>query len=348
MEKKYQVFISSTYEDLKEERQQAIKAVLEMGHIPVGMEMFSAADEDQWKLISRQIEASDYYLIIVAHRYGSETKEGISYTEKEYDFAKQVSVPTLGFVIDDSASWPSVRIDNTQKKLKKLKAFKLKVQSKLVHFWSNKDELHGKLSISLIKTMNGSPRIGWARADEAINSEVTKELTRLSLENSNLRQQLDRLEKIKVEAVDEIRHTVNILDQNIRSFKIRKKDEKLWTDAKSYKFTLLDLFIWVAPNLLDENSSVGIAIDIAYKKVINDRHPSFPIGTNRITEMMADLAALELVEPSQKNHTLVDTNTYWTLTKLGKKLTHKVRRIQLEEGIKTIEEKSEEETVFES
>ena len=73
MEKKYQVFISSTYEDLKEEREQAIKAVLEMGHIPVGMEMFSAADEDQWNLISRQIEASDYYLIIVAHRYGSET-----------------------------------------------------------------------------------------------------------------------------------------------------------------------------------------------------------------------------------------------------------------------------------
>ncbi len=45
MDKKYQVFISSTYEDLKEERDQAIKAVLEMGHIPVGMEMFSAADE---------------------------------------------------------------------------------------------------------------------------------------------------------------------------------------------------------------------------------------------------------------------------------------------------------------
>lgn len=86
MDKKYQIFVSSTYEDLKEERDQAIKAILEMGHIPVGMEMFSAADEEQWQLIARQIEATDYYIIIVGHRYGSETREGISYTEKEFDY----------------------------------------------------------------------------------------------------------------------------------------------------------------------------------------------------------------------------------------------------------------------
>jgi hypothetical protein len=53
LDKKYQIFVSSTYEDLKEERDQAIKAILEMGHIPLGMEMFSAADEEQWQLIAR-------------------------------------------------------------------------------------------------------------------------------------------------------------------------------------------------------------------------------------------------------------------------------------------------------
>ncbi|WP_219822397.1 DUF4062 domain-containing protein [Vibrio hyugaensis] len=221
MEKKYQVFISSTYEDLKSERDQIIKAVLEMGHIPVGMEMFSAADEDQWKLIARQIEASDYYVVIVAHRYGSETSEGISFTEKEYDFANEIGVPTLGFVIDEDADWPSSKVDKTQKKLKKLKSFKSKVQSKLVQFWSNKDELHGKASISLIKAMSINPQTGWIRADEALNSDVTNELTRLSTENSSLRQQIEKLEKQKIEAADEIRTTVNILDQNIRAYRVR-------------------------------------------------------------------------------------------------------------------------------
>ncbi len=56
MTTKYQVFVSSTYEDLKAERDQVIKAILEMGNIPVGMEMFSAADEQQWEIIKRQID----------------------------------------------------------------------------------------------------------------------------------------------------------------------------------------------------------------------------------------------------------------------------------------------------
>src|SRR2546430_1293034 len=102
---KYQVFVSSTYDDLKPQREQVIKATLEMGHIPVGMEMFSAADEEQWQLIARQIEQSDYYVVVCAHRYGSVT-DGLSYTEKEYDYAVAIGVPVLAFILDDSAPWP--------------------------------------------------------------------------------------------------------------------------------------------------------------------------------------------------------------------------------------------------
>src|SRR4051794_22220126 len=123
---KYQIFISSTYDDLKEEREQVVKAVLEMGHIPVGMEMFSAADEEQWKIIKRNIEASDYYVVIVAHRYGS-WSEGVSYTEREYDFALHSKVPALGFIIHDEAPWPGDRRDeclDAEEKARKLTAFK--------------------------------------------------------------------------------------------------------------------------------------------------------------------------------------------------------------------------------
>lgn len=107
MSSKYQIFVSSTYADLKDQRDLVIKAILEMGHIPVGMEMFSAADEEQWNIIKRQIEQSDYYVVIVANRYGSVTEEGISYTEKEYDFAVSSGIPTLGFILDSEASWPA-------------------------------------------------------------------------------------------------------------------------------------------------------------------------------------------------------------------------------------------------
>lgn len=86
---KYQVFLSSTYSDLVEERDSIIKAILEMYHIPIGMEMFSAEDEDQWEIIRRTIEVSDYYILVLGLRYGSKkTSEGISFTQKkEYEYA---------------------------------------------------------------------------------------------------------------------------------------------------------------------------------------------------------------------------------------------------------------------
>lgn len=189
---KYQIFVSSTYEDLKAERDQIIKASLEMGHIPVGMEMFSAADEEQWKVITRQIDQSDYYAVIVAHRYGS-VVDGISYTEKEYDYAVQQGVPVLGFVIQAGAMWPADRVDTVPEKKTSLDLFKEKVKHKPAGFWSNADDLHGKFSIALMKAIANNPRPGWARASEVAGPEVLTELSRLSSENAALRERLDIL-----------------------------------------------------------------------------------------------------------------------------------------------------------
>lgn len=336
MEKKYQIFISSTYEDLKEERDQAIKAILEMGHIPVGMEMFSAGDEEQWQLIARQIEETDYYVIIVAHRYGSETHEGISYTEKEYDYAKSLGIPTLGFIIEEKASWPSDRIDKNDAKKNKLDKLKHKVKSKMVHFWTSKEDLHSKISISLIKAMNTNPRIGWTRANKTVSIEVTQELTRLSVENSELRLQNSKLKSQQKDDIDEIRDTVNILNLNSRKIKVRKT--KNWEDSEIQEKTLLQIFLSAAPNMINENSTSEIARNIALPIVGTEYYPTWPIGKNIITELLADFVALDIVETSKKKHSVNDGSTYWALTSKGKQVLKRHRKIQLEEGINTLEE----------
>jgi Domain of unknown function (DUF4062) len=41
------------------------------------MELFPAANDDQWTLIQRVIDDCDYYLIIIAGRYGSVAKRGV-------------------------------------------------------------------------------------------------------------------------------------------------------------------------------------------------------------------------------------------------------------------------------
>lgn len=101
MEKRYQVFISSTYKDLQEERKAVSDTLLSIDCIPVGMEEFPAADEEQFEFIKKIIDESDYYVLIIGGRYGSVCKDGISYTEKEFDYAVSVKKTVISFVYAD-------------------------------------------------------------------------------------------------------------------------------------------------------------------------------------------------------------------------------------------------------
>ncbi|WP_186110684.1 DUF4062 domain-containing protein [Burkholderia gladioli] len=334
MTKKYQIFVSSTYRDLEEERQQVIKAILEMGHIPVGMEMFSAADEEQWQIIARQIDDIDYYIIVVAHRYGSVTPDGIGYTEKEYDYAVSKGAPILGFVIDDSAPWPQDKMEGDAKLRLKLNDFKTKIKNRLIQFWKTKEELHSRVSISLMKAITANPRTGWVRADEINGPEVMKELTRLSGENAKLRTRIEELQRTASGHEDEVRRIVRILSSNARSINVRKTSK--WEDAEKFKLSLGDIFRYCAPSLINENTNSGIAKNIALNLVGTGYFQNFPIGSNIITEVIADLSSLDLIEPSKKKHSVKDTDDYWSLTKLGNQVLKEFRKVLLEEGLSSV------------
>jgi Domain of unknown function (DUF4062) len=339
MSKKFQVFISSTYIDLYEEREQIIKACLEMGHIPVGMEMFSAADEEQWKTIQRQIDDIDYYVILIAHRYGSITNEGLSYTEKEYDYAVSNDIPVLGFVIDDVAAWPADRIDREESKKLSLLNFKEKIKSKVVNFWKNKDELHAKFSIALMKAIINNPRSGWIKADDSISPDIMKELSRLSRENAKLRQENSKLELSKIKEEDESKNIISVLSKNIIRPSIWYKDGKDWEKIDKGDVSLLLIFEAIAPNLLVENHNEEIANNIALK--LSNRKPyrkSWPVPKNQVSHWIADFHALELVEPSKKKHPVADNKDYWSLTKKGRDVIGSIRKLKLMIGINDKEE----------
>jgi hypothetical protein len=189
MDKKYTIFVSSTQKDLRDEREAVAKAILELGHIPVGMEMFSAGDEQQWQLIQRQINQSDYYVVIVAHRYGSMIGE-VSYTEREYDYAVEKGVPVLGFIIDDKANWPADRMEQDDAIRQRLVGFKEKVRTRMVSFWNTADNLNAKVLAALSKQFPLTPRPGWIRGDQAPSVDIANEISRLSRENAELRQRV--------------------------------------------------------------------------------------------------------------------------------------------------------------
>ena len=180
MEKKYQIFISSTYEDLKEERRKVQDTILSMQQFPVGMEMFSAADEEQWEIIRETIDSSDYYVLIIGYRYGSVIEDGeyagISYTQKEFRYALEQKIPVLAFLIDKDVA---VTLDKTEQdvdKKEKLKQFIKEVQSgRMVQWWTSKEDLANKVSIALTKEIRRGKRTGWVRADEHKKIDEFKE-----------------------------------------------------------------------------------------------------------------------------------------------------------------------------
>lgn len=165
--RKYQVFISSTYVDLKEERAAVTQCLLDMGLIPVGMEQFPASGMSQMDYIKKMLADCDYYILILAGRYGSFDSDGIGFTEKEYDYAKSVGLPVMSFLADNIGSLPSNKCEETDEKRKRLYAFRDKVRSgSLVRFYKNKDDLKAAVATSMQICVKDFPAKGWVRFEE--------------------------------------------------------------------------------------------------------------------------------------------------------------------------------------
>jgi hypothetical protein len=197
-EKKYQVFVSSTYEDLKEERQAAVEAILSSNHIPAGMELFAAGDESQMEVIKRWIDESDIYMLLLGGRYGCvEQTSGKSYTQLEYEYALERRKPLFSIVISEKA------LDHKVHQLGKFaietdasgsyREFKKLVTTKMVRFWDDKKDIKIAIHETLSNITNDRRElIGWIRGDRAIDTGVlAEELARLAKENSELRIRLE-------------------------------------------------------------------------------------------------------------------------------------------------------------
>ncbi len=198
MNKKLQVFVSSTYTDLIEERQAAVQAILDAGHIPAGMELFKAG-KSQMKTIRKWIDDSDVYMLILGGRYGSiEEDSGLSYTELEYRYAISKNMPVVAIVLDDSFLFTKAASDSKDSifekdNIDKYETFKKFVQTSIVKFAKNIDNISFIISTQLNHILDDPEYdlIGWIRdANEKRNSSVSLSTTKIG---DYTYEQIDRL-----------------------------------------------------------------------------------------------------------------------------------------------------------
>ena len=185
----YSVFVSSTYEDLREERAEVQKALLKLHCMPIGMELFGSADEETWDFIKRQILNCDYYVVIIADKYGSTAEDGVSYTEKEYDYAREVKKPVLAFVHGERKSIRRDKTEDDPEKRSKLEDFIQKIRRSPVSFFSTPHELATQVIVSFVNLRDRNPAIGFIRADQAPD---LKKYTELLEENARLKTEISK------------------------------------------------------------------------------------------------------------------------------------------------------------
>jgi hypothetical protein len=197
MNKKYQVFVSATFADLRTERQAAIQMLLKLNCIPVGMEFFTAIDEEQMKYIKRLIDDCDYYLLLIGGRYGSTSSKGISFTEMEYRYTAKRRIPVIAIVHGAPGTIPVKKTDADLQTRKRLEAFRRKVKKgRLVQQYTSAKEIPGLVAASMHNAIHHHPAVGWVRADRVATDPATT-IRKVRRDNEELAAEVAALKRTK-------------------------------------------------------------------------------------------------------------------------------------------------------
>lgn len=318
MEKRYQVFVSSTYRDLQDERSEVIQALLELDCIPAGMELFPASDETQWELIKRVIDDCDYYIVIIGGRYGSIDADGVSYTEKEFDYAVEKGIPVLIFPIEDPGKIPANKTQISDEAQAKLTAFREKATAnRPVKFWISPEDLAGKVSRSLVKETKQRPAEGWVRARYAGDADTLLKL----------HDRIKELEAAVEAATTQAPAGVEDLAQGADPFVIGYSLPGSPGSARfpTNWFTIIGV---VGPLMFDECSEhrMKLAMNDWISRHVPDKRSD--ILENCFQTIKVQLIALGIIQKSERKRTPSDTQTYWSLTAWGANYVTKLRAVR--------------------
>jgi hypothetical protein len=339
-EKRYQVFVSSTYEDLQAERQEVMHALLELECIPSGMEMFPAATEDQWTLIKDVIADCDYYVVILGGRYGSVGDTGVSYTEMEYRHAVSLNKPVIAFLHKSPDSLPKNRTEPLEAGQNKLREFRTLCEKRVCKYWSGAGELGSVVSRGLIMLQRKHPGIGWIRGDAQTSEAASKKIL-------ELKEEIDRLKKDLEKSTTQAPPGSETLSQG--------EDEETFTvKFSAFKGPLEytchiainvcwdDIFNEISPVMIHEASEPTLrsVLDKYFGEIARAQAPksknfegmtsmrAFALDNDAFQTIKIQFRSLGMITKSTRSRSVKDTGTYWTLTPYGDNVMVRLRAIK--------------------
>ncbi|HEY5557549.1 DUF4062 domain-containing protein [Acetobacterium sp.] len=331
VKKKLQVFISSTYIDLIDERQSAVQAVLDSGHIPAGMELFKAGNETQLDTIYKWIDNSDVYMLILGGRYGSvEEKSQKSYTRLEYEYAINKGIPVFSVVLDENFLKEKACLLGEdriyeQKNIDGYSNFKDFVLSKIVRMVNDSKDIMLAVHSTLVDFLEDYDLIGWVRAnDSEANTLLLTQINELSIENKQLHEKNSKL-------LDEINLIQSTFDSSLAFEGESTTIEGTYTEnignnvQKQYRDRSIEqditwdkMFLLWAPYLTATINSIRAKgqLESALRDFVGRR---FRIKDNLFQKIKIQYSALGLLKYYEAPTTQGSTAEFITLTPKGTK-----------------------------
>ncbi len=288
--------------------------------------MFPASDDEQFEFIKKIINDCDYYVLIIGGRYGSVGVDGISYTEKEYEYAKSIGIDVLGFVHSNVDEIVVAKTDRNEDARRRLVEFRERVcDGRIVKMWSDSKELPGLVSLSLHMAMKMNPAVGWVRASHAGSRELLEQINSLRQENEKLRKDLEkaiphRIEVENLAGLDEI-------------FEVTGKCRRMYTESErawSYKFSWSDIFNMISPGLVQYPSHTIVKndLELAIKDRILPGFVQLSINDQVFETIGVQLKAAGLVETKYLQTVKGGMNLFWNLTAVGKRKMFELRSVK--------------------
>ena len=363
--KRYLIFISSTFEDLKEEREKVIRAVLELNHFPVGMEQFPAVGIPPIELIKQVLKDCDYYILIIGARYGSINEQsGFSFTEEEYNYACFLGIPVIAFLPSDPDSFPISKLDKKDRtlKLQKLEDFKEKVKNGgiSIKYWTNADNLQSLVLASIPNAIKLQPGKGWVRADAKGSGmekedfdKLKEEIGILRTNNSQLQQKVSKLE----ESNKRVKEENNRLEDELISLKASQ------TNSADNSSSALD-YHWEYDTLDAEdafwNDPLKLNVKVMFSYDLSDKDFNYKVEyplkdwfkmIGLIIKNQGNSTSLEIIAEDLGEQLIKDRNLYALFYDRASKLvpdkkTPRITRVILRTNLKITSVRIEKESIY--
>ncbi|HCB1500113.1 TPA: DUF4062 domain-containing protein, partial [Klebsiella michiganensis] len=309
------------------ERKHVIQTLMEMDCIPAGMELFPAIDEGQWEFIKKVIDDCDYYLLIIGGRYGSVAEDGLSYTEKEFDYAVSKGLRVVVLVHENPENLPLAKSEKDSELREKLAVFIEKASTnRLRKTWATAKDLPGLVALSMSKTMKTYPAVGWVRANLMSSENDLRTIVDLQKENEQLKNELAKTTSNRKQMLDlNLVDFEDDFDFNCEST-IQHYGINYWTISMKWK----DIFHIISPFLTQHYAESNVSSIIAKKaqEVANERGTSPKVSSQDLKTISVQLQAYGLIKTDYLKTTGGGMSTFWSLTEAGEIEMLKTRTIQ--------------------